>query len=360
MKQITIFILISTISLSCSKDNPKEFNSINPFLGKWTLNLVTGGFFMPEIYDEGQIIFDFKDDNTVHIDFNTSILSSSKLPIKNDTVITYQFDSLVINLDGTTYNYVINDNKLTIGNNSSSDGISFQFGKCDIDNPCTVNDPPIIQNPFLGEWTLNLVTGGFFMPEMYDECDIIFDFMENNTVQIDFKTSILNSSKLPIKNDTIITYQFDSLILNLGGMEYNYAISENKLTIGDNSAADGISLQFGKCNPCNINIPPNVDNPFLGEWNLNLLSGGFSMPEMYENGDIIFDFRDDNNVDVKFKISIPESSKLPIQNDTILVYRYDSLSLQLGDVNYDYLIEDSKLTIGQDVAADGIILEFNK
>jgi len=227
---------------------------------------------------------------------------------------------------------------------------------------CTKNNvnEEEINNPFLGEWNLNSVTGGFAMPEMYGNGEITFNFKEDNNVEIKYNISIPASSRLPFTNDTLVIYKYDSETIEIGNFEYYYIIEGDKLSLDDDIASDGALIEFNKCNtdnPCN---PPIINNPFLGEWNLNSVTGGFAMPEMYGNGEITFNFKEDNNVEIKYNISIPASSRLPFTNDTLVIYKYDSETIEIGNFEYYYIIEGDKLSLDNDVASDGMLIELNR
>lgn len=127
MRKIIILLLLITVFFSCSKNDKKELNVNNPFLHIWSLNLVTGGLFTPETYDNNDITFEFKEDNTVSINFNITIPSSSNLPFHKDTVVSYQYESNKLQLDEMEYTYTVNDEYLTLNNSLEYDGILLQF-----------------------------------------------------------------------------------------------------------------------------------------------------------------------------------------------------------------------------------------
>jgi len=129
MRKIILVVLSTIMYFSCTKNNEETQSTENPFIHAWSLNLVTGGYFTPEVYENGDIIFDFKKDNTISIDFNIALPSSSKLPFIENTVVNYQFEFAKMQLDGVEYTYTINDEYLTLNNSSEADGILLQFRK---------------------------------------------------------------------------------------------------------------------------------------------------------------------------------------------------------------------------------------
>jgi len=129
MKKTIIFLLLITIYFSCTKEKKEELSTKNPFIHAWSLNLVTGGFSTPEVYENDDVIFDFKEDNTISINFNIAMPSYSQLPFLKDTVVSYQLEFNKMQLGGVEYIYTINDEYLTLNNSSEDDGILLQFKK---------------------------------------------------------------------------------------------------------------------------------------------------------------------------------------------------------------------------------------
>ena len=113
---------------------------------------------------------------------------------------------------------------------------------------------------------------------------------------------------------------------------------------------------------CDDDNDVNIDNPFLGEWHLISLTGGFSPTETYQVGDIIWGFNSDDSLEIEISTNISNQSRLPIKNDTTLSYSYDSLHLVVGNNNYEYRLEnnDSTLKLYDELASDGIMMELEK
>ncbi len=115
------------------------------------------------------------------------------------------------------------------------------------------------------------------------------------------------------------------------------------------------------CSDKNIDTPQNKpNNLFIGEWNLSQIFGGFSPTEKFENGDVVFDFTENDSVNVSVEIALEDGSKLPYKNDTTLHYNYDSLEVFIADKKFEYIIADSVLKLYDDLASDGIMIELVK
>ncbi len=108
------------------------------------------------------------------------------------------------------------------------------------------------------------------------------------------------------------------------------------------------------------NTQDKLENPIVGEWNLKKISGGFSKSEEFEKGDVIFNFMENDSVNIAIGIVIENTSKLPFKNDTFLHYGFDSLEIIIGDKEFEYLLADSLLKLFDNLAADGILLELEK
>ena len=104
----------------------------------------------------------------------------------------------------------------------------------------------------------------------------------------------------------------------------------------------------------------NNANPFVREWNLKQVSGGFSQLESFQRGDVIFDFMENDSVKINLNIILQSTSKVPIKNDTIIYYEFDSLKILLGSQEYEYRFEEAKLKLIDNLASDGIMMELEK
>jgi hypothetical protein len=100
-------------------------------------------------------------------------------------------------------------------------------------------------------------------------------------------------------------------------------------------------------------------NPFVGEWKLKSLMGGFSPIESFQENEILWTFNADS-LEILIKKEIPPTSRLPIKTDTILSYSYDTFKISIGTIEFDYKLEGKILKLGHKVASDGIMLELEK
>lgn len=92
------------------------------------------------------------------------------------------------------------------------------------------------------------------------------------------------------------------------------------------------------------------------------LTGGFAPGETFSNEKIIWEFSSNDSVKITADTVLSDKSRLPFIKDTVLFYSYDSLNIILGDneYEYEYEIQDKVLKLIDDLASDGIMLEFEK
>ena len=101
-------------------------------------------------------------------------------------------------------------------------------------------------NRFIGQWQLISVSGGFSPHENFQSDEIIWKFQSNDTLEITTNVVVTNSSRLPIKKDTVLTYSYDTNYLVIDNHKYEYKIDKNSLKLFDNLHSDGIMLEFVK------------------------------------------------------------------------------------------------------------------
>ena len=85
-------------------------------------------------------------------------------------------------------------------------------------------------------------------PENYNTNDVIYKFNSNNNVVVTINTTLPANTRLPIQTNSSLYYSLqDNLTLSILNNTYK-AITQNgnKLTLDQNSAADGPSLIFDK------------------------------------------------------------------------------------------------------------------
>lgn len=120
-----------------------------------------------------------------------------------------------------------------------------------------------------------------------------------------------------------------------------------------------ITMLISCSKECDVN-KANNDNPFIGEWNVKSVSGGFSQTEFFQKGDIIFDFMENDLVKINLEITFQSPTKEPIKNDTIIHYKYDSLKIFLGSQKYGYRFVEEKLQLDNNLVSDGIMIELER
>lgn len=121
-----------------------------------------------------------------------------------------------------------------------------------------------------------------------------------------------------------------------------------------------IAFLFSNCeNNDNIN-PGDNDTLFVGKWELISLTGGFAPNETFTDDKIIWEFLQNDSVVVTIDTVLLDKSRLPFKVDTILFYSYDSLNISIGEIEFEYNLQDKTLKLIDDLISDGIMLEFEK
>lgn len=101
-------------------------------------------------------------------------------------------------------------------------------------------------------------------------------------------------------------------------------------------------------------------NLFLGKWQLISVAGGFSPTETFQEDEIIWNFYSNDSLEITTNIIVSNSSKLPIKNDTTLLYSYDTNNILIGSFEYEFRIEENSLKLFDNFASDGIMIELKK
>ena len=105
----------------------------------------------------------------------------------------------------------------------------------------------------------------------------------------------------------------------------------------------------------------NESNLFLGKWQVISVAGGFSPTETFQEDEIIWDFYSNDSLEITINIIVSNTSKLPIKNDTTLLYSYDTNNILLiGSFEYEYRIEENSLKLFDNFASDGIMIELER
>ena len=116
---------------------------------------------------------------------------------------------------------------------------------------------------------------------------------------------------------------------------------------------------------CENNDKENIkhednDTLFIGKWELISLTGGFAPNETFNDEKIIWEFLPYDSVIITIDTVLLDKSRLPFKVDTVLIYTYDSLNISIGNNEYEYDLQDKTLKLIDDLASDGIMLEFEK
>lgn len=103
----------------------------------------------------------------------------------------------------------------------------------------------------------------------------------------------------------------------------------------------------------------NSNNPFEGKWKLISLTG-FSSSENFNENEINWEFLSNDSLHINVNINISDFSSLPIKKDSVLPYSYDTLKILIGNFNFEYKIEANSLKLFDNLASDGILLDFER
>ncbi len=129
MKLMNIIIIsLMLLCNSCDNDKKDDF-STNPFIGKWELKSIIGGFSPIEIFQENEILWTFNTDESLEIKINKELSNVSKLPIKVDTTLSYSYDTINISIGTNKFEYKLEGKTLKLYDNLASDGIMLELEK---------------------------------------------------------------------------------------------------------------------------------------------------------------------------------------------------------------------------------------
>jgi len=149
-----------------------------------------------------------------------------------------------------------------------------------------------------------------------------------------------------------IAMDWENHFINKLNYADSYSIINEKLTI--NCQGSKLIFDFVSNYDCN-----NNNNLFIGKWGLVSLIG-FTYPENFNDNDIIWEFLSDDSLQITINIVVPEYSRLPVKSDSILLYSYDSLTINIGQYDYEYKIEENSLKLYDNLVTDGMMLEFER
>ena len=111
---------------------------------------------------------------------------------------------------------------------------------------------------------------------------------------------------------------------------------------------------------CSSSDNINSENPIIGQWTLVLFQPGFSPDENFNNGEIVWDFINNGQVEVKISDNLQTNSNLPLGINGIYDYTINHNKITIDTVEYEFLLNSNTLTIMDQVASDGVLLNFNK
>ncbi len=111
---------------------------------------------------------------------------------------------------------------------------------------------------------------------------------------------------------------------------------------------------------------PGDSSLVVGKWQLRSLTGGSAPAETFTGNDVVWDFWPVDTLIIDVNKVVPENSRLPFKESTLFHYSVDSTTMlsiyNFNDEHYDYefRVEENTLQLYQNVASDGIVLEFEK
>ncbi len=121
----TLLILILTvIIIAC--EVPKNENQSKIF-DSWSLISIGGGFFQPEEFNIGDIIWVFETNELLVVYINISLSNNSKVPLHNDGVYDYILNDGSLTIKGVDYSYYFVDKLLVLTDDPAADGPIIKF-----------------------------------------------------------------------------------------------------------------------------------------------------------------------------------------------------------------------------------------
>lgn len=123
-----IIISLMLLCNSCDNDKKDDFPT-NPFIGKWELKSIVGGFSPTESFYDNEVIWTFNTDESLEIKINKELSNVSKLPIKVDTTLSYSYDTINISIGTNEFEYKLEGKTLKLYDNLASDGIMLELEK---------------------------------------------------------------------------------------------------------------------------------------------------------------------------------------------------------------------------------------
>lgn len=103
------------------------------------------------------------------------------------------------------------------------------------------------QDVLTGVWDLKTFTPGFGPQELYNPNSIVWQFRTDNKLVVAVNTTLPSNSQVPIKTSSTNVYNLiDNSTVVIEQRTYKITISNNQLTLDENSASDGQRIIFNK------------------------------------------------------------------------------------------------------------------
>lgn len=113
---------------------------------------------------------------------------------------------------------------------------------------------------------------------------------------------------------------------------------------------------------CNNDDAPNEStNEITATWNLINLIGGMAPSYEFNEGDIVWNIKKNNTINVKLKIEPPHNRLIFTENGTYdYVLDESKKTITLKGEKYTYTVSENELKILNNPSSDGAILIFKK
>ncbi len=122
--RLVIFSFLFVILISgCKKEDERE---VLPIEGKWNLLSFSIGMHQ-EIYNKGEIVWEFNKYDELIVTINTTLPSDSELPVKQNGTYPYVASKEVISIGGTQYAVSREAGILKLDHNAAADGTLLVF-----------------------------------------------------------------------------------------------------------------------------------------------------------------------------------------------------------------------------------------
>ncbi len=237
---------------NCNDDKPndnKPINEDNSIYHKWNLVKVTNGLWPTYNFDEGEITWEFQQNDTLKVEIDNSVnFLPRNYPFSFSTreyLFSLNRDRILIYHSVYEYDFLVRGNTLIISNTKvGGPEIKATFSLSNDDEPASED------NSIYHKWDLVKVTNGFGPTDNFDEGKITWEFQQNNTLKVEIDSSV---NSLPIRYQFSLPtgeYQFSlngyriSIYNPVHEYEYDFSLYGNTLFISDKPEADGPEATF--------------------------------------------------------------------------------------------------------------------